>query len=155
MIQLLPEGCAELKNQLRCFYFLDAEDQPELAGYFTCARVEAGGTLWKEGDAADFEAFIIAGKVEVTKGTEFPGRQVVVGLYSPGAIIGELCIMENQPRAVTAVALEETTLLLLSREHFEQLLASNPPLAVKLLKGMLLAVSTRLRKSFERLAAIF
>lgn len=155
MIQMVPEKCAELKNQLRCFYFLDAEDLPELSGYFTCGRVRAGEALWKEGDEGEFEAFIVSGKVEVTKGTEFPGRQVVVGVYSPGAIVGELCIMEGRPRAVTAVALEDTSLLLLSREKFENLLTSNPPLAVKLLRGMLLAVSIRLRKSFERLAAVF
>lgn len=155
MIQLVPEKCAEFKSQLRCFYFLDAEDLPEMARYFTCGQVQAGETLWKEGDPGDFEAFIIEGKVEVTKETEFPGRQVVVGVYSPGAIIGELCIMEGRPRAVTAVALEETSLLLLNHEHFEQLLVNNPTLGIKFLKGMLLAVSTRLRKSFERLAAIF
>ena len=155
MIELLPEECAKFKSQLRCFSFLDAEDLPELAGYFSCGRVRAGEALWREGDAGDFEAFIVEGKVEVTKQTEFPGRQVVVGVYSPGAIIGELCVLEGRPRAVTAVALEETSLLLLRCEDFERLLASDPSLAVQLLKGILLAVSIRLRKSFERLAAIF
>lgn len=155
MIQLKSDSCAKLKKQLRCFHFLAEEDLPQLAEYFTCGAVKTGETLWNEGDPGEFEAFIIEGKVEVTKQTEFPGRQVVVGVYSPGAIIGELCIMEQRPRGVTAVALEDTSLLLLSRERFELLLEHNPPLGVKLLKGMLLAVSIRLRKSFERLAAIF
>ena len=155
MIQLLPERCAELKSQLRCFHFLEDADLPTLAGYFTCAEVKAGEILWKEGDAGEFEAFIVRGKVETTKETEFPGRQVVVGVYSPGAIVGELCIMEARPRAVTAIALEDTSLLLLERERLEELLVRDPALGVKLLKGMLLAVSIRLRKSFDRLAAIF
>jgi len=155
MIQVQAERCALLKQQLRCFHFLAAEDLPELADYFTCAMVAAGDTLWREGEAGDFEAFIVEGKVEISKETEFPGRQVVVGVYSPGAIVGELCIMEERPRAVTAIALEETSLLLLPRERLETLLAVNPALGVKLLKGMLLAVSIRLRKSFDRLAAIF
>ena len=154
-MKMHTERCAELKSQLRCFNFLEAADLPELSGYFTCATAGAGETLWREGDPGEFEAFIVEGKVEVTKQTEFPGRQVVVGIYSPGAIIGELCIMEPRPRAVTAVAMEESSLLLLSRERFEQLLVANPVLGVKLLKGMLLAASIRLRKSFERLAAIF
>ncbi|AMV71444.1 hypothetical protein JCM30471_32830 [Desulfuromonas carbonis] len=155
MIQVQAERCALLKNQLRCFHFLQAEDLPELTDYFTCASVGAGDTLWREGDVGDFEAFIIEGKVEISKETEFPGKQVVVGVYSPGTVVGELCIMEDRPRAVTAVALEETALLLLSRDNLEQLLTVNPALGSKLLKGMLMVVSIRLRKSFERLASIF
>jgi len=155
MMQLHSDQCARLKNQLRCFHFLDEEDLPQIAEYFTCATVQVGEPLWREGDPGEFEAFIIEGKVEVSKETEFPGHQVVVGVYSPGAVIGELCMVEQQPRGVTAVALEETSLLLLSRERFELLLEHNPSLGIKLLKGMLLAVSTRLRKSFDRLAAIF
>jgi CRP/FNR family transcriptional regulator, cyclic AMP receptor protein len=155
MIQLHQDQCARLKNQLRCFHFLAEEDLPRIGEYFTCASVRAGETLWSEGDPGEFEAFIIEGKVEVSKETEFPGHKVVVGVYSPGAVIGELCMIEQQPRGVTAVALEDTSLLLLSRERFELLLEHNPSLGIKLIKGMLLAVSIRLRKSFERLAAIF
>ena len=155
MMQLQSDLCARLKNQLTCFHFFTEEDLPQVAEYFTCATATAGESLWREGDPGDFEAFIIEGKVEASKETEFPGHQVIVGVYSPGAIIGELCMVEQRPRGVTAVALEETSLLLLSRESFDLLLEHNPSLGIKLLKGMLLAVSTRLRKSFDRLAAIF
>jgi CRP-like cAMP-binding protein len=56
---------------------------------------------------------------------------------------------------VTARALDDTDLLVITHENFEKLTEEHPELGVKLLKGMLLAVSTRLRKSYDRLAAIF
>jgi len=156
LIMLTPEdSCALLKRQLRFFHFLSEEDLPVLAEYFSCRQIRAGETLWKEGDTGDYEAFIVEGRIEVKKNTEFAGKQVVVGVYSPGTIVGELCLMDAKPRAVTAVALEDCALLLLTREHLERLLEKNPEVGVKLLKGMLFAVSTRLRKSFERLASIF
>ncbi len=155
IIQTHEERCALLKKQLRFFQFLEEEDLETLAEYFTCSQIKAGDILWKEGDPGDFEAFIVEGKIEVKKETEFAGKEVVVGVYSPGAIVGEFCLVEKGPRAVTAVAMEDTTLLFLTCERFEALLQAHPVLGGKILKGMLFAVSTRLRKSFERLASIF
>ena len=155
MIQTSEERCALLKRQLRFFHFLEEKDLDILPEYFTCGQIKAGEVLWKEGDVGDFEAFIVEGKIEVKKETEFAGKQVVVGVYSPGAIVGEFCLVEKGPRAVTAVAMEDSSLLFLTCENFEALLQDHPVLGGKILKGMLFAVSTRLRKSFERLASIF
>jgi len=43
----------------------------------------------------------------------------------------------------------------LNRESFDRLIESHPRLGVKLLKSMFMAVSMRLQKSFDRLAAVF
>lgn len=149
------EQCLLLKRQLRFFHFLPEEEMPVLADYFDCKRIKAGETLWQEGEPGDYEAFIVEGRIEVKKDTEFAGKQVVVGVYSPGTVVGELCLMDGKPRAVTAVALEDCGLLTLTRQRLEALLEEHPKVGVKLLKGMLFAVSIRLRKSFERLASIF
>lgn len=149
------EQCLLLKRQLRFFHFLAEEDMPLLADFFDCRQVPAGEILWQEGEPGDYEAFIVEGRVEVKKDTEFAGKQVVVGVYSPGTVVGELCLLDKKPRAVTAVALEDCGLLILTRQRLEALLEEHPRVGVKLLKGMLFAVSIRLRKSFERLASIF
>jgi len=155
MIRTSEEQCALLKKRLRFFHFLGEDDLAAVADYFSCRQFRAGETLWQEGDDGDYEAFIVEGRVEVKKETEFPGKQVVVGVYSAGTIVGELCVVDQRPRAVTAVALEDTAILTLSCSQLEKLLEQNPAVGIRLLKGILLAVSTRLRKSFERLAAIF
>ena len=149
------EICAKMKQELSFFRFLDEQDAEILAAALDCRELAGGETLWREGDPCGHIAFIISGRLEEKKETEFAGKQVVVGVYSPGTIIGELCLLDGRPRPVTVTALENAELLLLSREGFDRLLAEHPLLGVKLLKGMLLAVGTRLRKSFDRLAAIF
>jgi len=155
MIVTPEEVCARMRRELRFFHFLAEDDLVDVAAYFNCRQLKTGEVLWREGDAGDEEAFIVGGRVEVKKETEFAGKQVVIGVYSVGTIVGELSILDGRPRAVTAVALQDTDLLLLSRESFDRLLAEHPERGVKLLKGMLLAVSTRLRKAFDRLASIF
>jgi CRP-like cAMP-binding protein len=144
-----------MKTELTSFRFLSDQDVPILAPFFDCRQVQGGETLWHEGDPCDFVAFIVEGKIDLKKETEFAGKQVIVGVYGKGNVVGEMCLLDRTPRAVTAVALEDCSLLLLTRENFDRILQAHPLLGIRLLKGMLLAVSIRLRKSFERLASIF
>lgn len=155
MSEKQAEVCARLRAELASFRFLQGTDSSVIAPFFLCRQARAGEILWREGDPCDYVAFIIEGKVDVKKETEFEGKQVIVGVYGKGAIVGELCLLDGSPRAVTAVALTDTDLLLLTRANLERLLELHPQLGIKLLKGMLLAVSIRLRKSFDRLASIF
>lgn len=155
MSEVMGEVCARMRTDLSCFHFLSDQDVGVLGPYFTCRQAQASEVLWREGDPSDDVAFIVSGQVVIKKETEFPGRHVIVGIYGPGTIAGELCILTGRPRAVTAEAMTHCALLMLTRERFDTLAADHPGLALKLLKGMLFAVSTRLSAAFERLATVF
>lgn len=155
MRETTGEVCRHLKQELASFRYLERADLVDLTPLFSCRQVAAGEILWREGDPCDYLVFIVEGRIEVKKETEFQGKQVIVGVYGRGTVVGELCILDNAPRPVTAVALEDSSLLVIDRADFIRLLEEEPELGVKLLKGMLFAVSSRLRKSFDRLASIF
>lgn len=144
-----------MKRELRFFSFMEDEDLDEVSHYFECRQVPAGQTLWREGEAGAYVVFIVNGRIELRKETEFKGRSVVVGIYGKGALAGELCLLDNSKRAETAVSLDQLDLIVLTAKHFEQMMSLHPELGNKLLRGMLLTVSRRLKKSFERLASIF
>lgn len=155
MSDTFEEVCKCMEAEHSVFSYVSREELEGLCGYFECRSVSAGETLWQEGESCDYAAFIASGRVETKKQTEFKGRHVVVGVFSRGALIGALCILDDSPRAVTAVALEDVSLLTITRQNFEKLTRNNPEVAAHLMKGMLLSVSIRLRKSFERLATFF
>ena len=155
MKDILSELCTCMKDELSAFCYMDSDNAKILSGYFECRNVKAGETLWKEGDSCDYVAFITSGRLEVKKETEFEGKRVIVGIYAKGAFVGELCILDGSPRALTAVAQEDLSLVVITQKSFNELVNKYPELGVQLLKGMLLSVSKRLRKSFGRLAAIF
>jgi len=146
--------CERLKGELS-FLFLNPDDEPVLSELLDCRSVKAGEVLWREGDSCGYLAFIVSGRLEIRKQTEFPGKDVIVGIYSKGSIVGELCILGGRKRPVTVAVMEDADLLVLSRENFQRLRREHSELAVRVLEGMLLTVSTRLSKSFERLATIF
>jgi len=133
------------------FNFLSDDDLKNLAAFFVSKNVPEGEALWKEEDPFDYIAFIISGRVEIKKETEFGDMNVIMGIYSKGA----LCILDDSLRKVTAVSLEDVSLAIITQKNLDKLIAANPALGAKLLKGMLLTVSDRLRKSFDRLTVFF
>ncbi|MEW6601269.1 MAG: cyclic nucleotide-binding domain-containing protein [Nitrospirota bacterium] len=142
-------------NEHSVFSFLCEENLSELAGYFQTKTIKAGELIWEEGGPCDYAGIIISGRVEIKKKTEFEGKYVVVGIYNRGAAVGVLCFLNSSARAVTAVALEDVTLMVITPDNFDKLLTTKPDLGIRILKGMLLSVSIRLKKSYERLAKFF
>lgn len=137
------------------FAGFSADERMAISGYLTESRVPAGAELWTVGAAGDYLACILDGSIELKVDTEFPGKQIVVGVFSSGTVIGAGCVLDDLPRATTAKTLEPATLLLLNRENFGALTQAHPQIGVKLLKGILLAETNRLRKAYARLASIF
>ena len=147
--------CLQMKRDFRFFRFLDDKDVEDLSPYFKCHSVQSGENLWVEGDDSDFVAFIVNGRIEGKKETEFRGKQVVVGVYGSDSLVGMISLLSGEFRPITATALEESKVLLLSKNDFDEITVRYPVLAGRLMKGMLFSLSMRLRQSYERLAAIF
>lgn len=149
------EACARMTRELSFFSFLSDRELADIAHYFTCRRASAGTFLWREGDPCEYMVFILDGRMLTKVGTEFEGKDVVVGVLGSGSMSGERGILDGSPHSYTAEALEDLELIMIDRNSFNQILAERGELAVKLLKGMLLSVSTRLENALERLASVF
>lgn len=144
-----------LREKLPFFRGLSAEQMALQQTYFSLKQVAAGDELWHEGEAGEYLAFVLSGCIQLKKDTEFGGTPVVVGVFSDGAVIGELSFSRNDVRVVTAAALEDCQVAVLTRACFDALVKDHPTLGVKLLEAVLQATCKRLEKSYERLAAIF
>jgi CRP/FNR family cyclic AMP-dependent transcriptional regulator len=151
MNDVLKDLRTSMKGEKSIFNFLSDEDLKNLSAFFESKNIPAGETLWKEEDPFDYIAFIVSGRVEIKKEAEFGGMNVIMGIYSNGA----LCILDDSLKKVTAVALENVSLAIITQENLDKLIATNPGLGAKLLKGMLLTISDRLRKSLDRIVTFF
>jgi len=87
------------------------------------------------------ELYIItAGRVGISIDPD-PSRQVFISELKAGDSLGEMALIDNEPRSATAHVLEDTRALALDNEKFQGLLLSYPELGI----GMLRALSQRLR----------
>lgn len=137
------------------FKNLPESEVANLLQFCTHHRANAGDILWHEGDTDNQAAFILDGKLGIKKMTEFSNRHIIVGTYSAGSVVGELCLLTDNDRAITAEAITDVELLFLSNDNFEQLIKSHPELGLKLLRGLFKMTTKRLSKSYERIASIF
>jgi CRP/FNR family cyclic AMP-dependent transcriptional regulator len=144
-----------VRREVPLFGDLGEDAAARLLSFFKGSRLGAGEELWHEGEPGGRLGFLLAGRLQLKKDTEFKGKQVVVGVLAPGAVVGELSFLEGNPSPLTVAALEDCQLVLLPRQDFARLEKNHPDLALSLLKSVLQAASRRLEKSYQRLAAIF
>ena len=155
MTSVFEELCIVMREDLSAFTFLSQDDLKKASAFFQCKSFSSGEILWEEGDPCGYVAFIVSGRVQVKKKTKLKGNKVILGIYSKGAYVGVLCILDGSPRAVTAEAIEDSSVVVISRENFDNLSMKHPDISNALMKGMLMGVSKRLKNSFNRLVAVF
>jgi CRP/FNR family cyclic AMP-dependent transcriptional regulator len=86
--------------------------------------------IMKEGEGGVFMYVVVAGRVAIT----IKGKTVDV--IGPGGVFGEMALVDQSPRAASAVAETDSELLTINRKDFLALVKSNPAFAVSLLKGL-------------------
>ena len=99
--------------------------------------------------------FVVSGKLEVKKQTEFKGNQLIIAILGSGALVGELSIFDRHDRSATVEAVENTTMLILRNDTLDNFTHQHPFTGIKLLKNLIRILSLRLRKATERLTNIF
>ena len=151
----ISEGIGKLRENFKFFNTLTDDELSAFLGYCETRQVDKKGTLWKEGDHDHYAAFIVSGKVGIKKRTEFEGKYMIVGTFGSGTVVGELCLLTDKPRSVTAVVLDPIDCIILSNDNFEKLMSEHTRLGLKLLKHIFLVTSERLNRSTDRIAKIF
>jgi CRP-like cAMP-binding protein len=89
-------------------------------------NVQGGEALFREGDTADCGYVVRRGALRVNDSI---GAEIVAG---PGALIGELALVVEMKRPASAVALEHSTVVRISRSLFQRVLESDPASARRL-----------------------
>ncbi len=66
-----------------------------------------------------------------------------------------MALFDGFPRSATAIAHENCRVLVIQRQAFEDLLAADPVIARKILWAFCRTLSVRLRKTTDRIVALF
>lgn len=130
--------------ETQLFADLDWKDVQGLANYVQCYRVEAGTVVFNEGDAGNYMCLLVQGQVEVLKSDQEGSPHRIV-LVTKGKTVGEMSIIDGEPRSATCIATQESVLLLLTKDNFARIIHDRPGLAVQILAKLAKLMSQRLR----------
>ena len=112
---------------------LDSSGLDRLARIATRRSYCGNATIYNHGDPADAVYGVIAGQVQLSaRSTSLDA--VLLASYGSGRVFGVVSVIDNLPRCVTARAAPRAEVFVIHREHFLQLLAGDPLLALSLLK---------------------
>ena len=151
-LEQLGEGTAlaqqifDMIGHARFFEDFTREDVQQLAGFMQVYRAEPGSMVIREGDVDDYMMLIIQGRVEIVKKDRNAMLQPMTSV-GPGATLGEMSMIDGEPRFATCIALKETTFGTLTRDNMVKIIVENPSLGAKILIKLVTMLSQRLRRT--------
>ena len=139
------ELCAMLEGN-NLFNDLQWAEIQALARHMQAYEAEKGKVLFHEGEPGHYLCIIVKGKVDIHKEDSAHANKIIASV-GPGKTLGEMSVIDGEPRSATATAAMPTTFAILSQEHLTQLMKESPALAAKVLLKMARLLSQRLRQS--------
>lgn len=104
-------------------------------------KVHKGEQIFSEGLDASAFFIIVSGKVKIYKLSP-DGKEHTLHIHGSGELVAEAAIFDSMVYPASCIALEDSTLIHISREGFLNLIKSHPELALKMMSGY----SRRLRQ---------
>jgi len=121
-----------------------------LSHFMGVYRAQPGAEIIREGEGGDFMLMLIEGEVEVQK-RDRSGSTQLIAVVEAGKTLGEMSMIDGEPRFATCLAAEVTLLAVLTRENLARIIVEQPMLGAKILMELVLMLSQRLRSTSGRL----
>jgi CRP/FNR family transcriptional regulator, cyclic AMP receptor protein len=125
----------EILRSVPLFALLDDEETAVLAGQVELRNFSAHERIYKMGEPSPHAYIVVSGKIRVSTVDE-DHREVVVDEPSKGDFCGFASLLEQTPHQTTAIALEDTVCLEVSRDDISVLLERKPHAAMDLLSTL-------------------
>ena len=126
------------------------EDISVMAGYMDVYRATPGQPIIRENDSGDFMLLIVEGAVDIFK-KGMRGEEQHMTNVGPGMTLGEMSMIDGEPRFATCIATEPTVFAVLHRDNMAKIILDHPSLGSKILVKLVSMLSARLRQTSARL----
>jgi predicted acylesterase/phospholipase RssA/CRP-like cAMP-binding protein len=123
------------------FAALDEATRLELARQLEPVQAAAGQVIFRQDDAGEGLFVVVGGRLRISVAAD--GAERVLYDVGRGAIVGDMALLTDRPRAATVRAVRDSDLLLLRVSSFNSLLEGSPALVtgvIRMLVDRLLAV---------------
>lgn len=145
----MPPTADELLKIAPVFRRLSPSDRATVSRVATVRHFPRGETIFEQGMPSDAFYTIASGRVKIFKMLP-TGKDLILEVFGTGDPLGAVAAYDGRPFPASAVALEDTTCLVIPRPVFFSLLEEHP----SLVRGLLLGLTQRLVELTNRLAEL-
>lgn len=140
----------EMIGHSKFFEDFTQENIQSLFAFMTAYRARPGQMLIREGDLDDYMLLVVEGSVNIVK-TDSQGERRAMSVVGPGATLGEMSMIDGEPRFASCIAMDSTTFVVLSRDDMVNVILEEPSLGAKVLIKLVTMLSQRLRATSSNL----
>ncbi len=91
--------------------------------------------VFAEGERAEFLPVVVSGQIKMVRYPE-PGKEVIIGTFGPGEIFAIPPALDGKQFPATAVAMTESSLLLVPRNEFLSMMRASPEFSAMIMERM-------------------
>ena len=128
-----------LLKSVQLFHSIPGEDLSRVAQIAEEVHLTAGTPIFREGDHGDSMFIILDGTVRIHRGERN------IALLRKGDCLGEMALLDQEPRSADATVEEDVTLLKITQEGFYELMSSN----MEIMHGIVKLLTNRLRNAIK------
>lgn len=143
------EAVAELLARTPLFAGVGGQDIAACAAQFRKSEFAKGELLFGRGDPGDRIYLIAEGRVRIAITTS-DGRELSFRHATTGDLIGEIAVLDGEPRTADATAITAVTAHVLESAAFRQLRATHPAIS----EGIIAFLCSRVRDTSDQLETI-
>jgi CRP/FNR family transcriptional regulator, cyclic AMP receptor protein len=138
----------ELKNA-PLFSALNGKQLDMLYHVGTVKKFPKGYTVVRQGEPGDIFYIVVSGVVKVALFNK-DGKEIVLSVLKAGDFFGELSLLDNEPRSACVIVVEDSSLFMLTRNSFYNLITTQTDILKKVLKE----ICSRLRHADEKIESL-
>jgi len=137
---------AKIKPLKENVLFKDFSDKEiaVLSKYVEEKTIAAPTPLFLENMKGESMYIVVNGGIKLSKMLS-EGEEKTLTTMGPGDFFGEMALIEDGPRSVSAIVIKDSQVLLIKRTAFEKLMTEAPKVAVRVVIGIYKTLSDRIR----------
>jgi CRP/FNR family transcriptional regulator, cyclic AMP receptor protein len=132
---------------------LSLDEARTVVTYMQPRKIEEGTVFIREGDKDDtgFMLLLLSGEVTIERIEVSRVSPVTVTVLGQGSLVGEMGLLDGEPRSASCTASSTVRAAMLSREALQELMSEHPATAAKLILAIALRIAQRQRDSADKL----
>ena len=134
----------ETLRQVELFEHLTDDQLALLAAQTRELSFRKHAVLMTEGDVGESMYVMTGGLTKVFVSDE-DGKELVLHQLGPGAVIGDIALLDDEPRSASAATLEKSTALMIGKGAFLDCLRESPEMGINIIRSL----TRRLRTATE------
>jgi len=138
---LNKEQIIDTLRKVSLFQNLDGGIIESLAQKTKAVSFEKKTIIFREKEAGDKLFILIEGRVVLSKSIE--NKEKVVAVLQPVNPVGEMSILDDEPRSLTVKTIADSKFIVLEKNDFKEMIRKNPDISFQIFK----ILSTRLREA--------